>query len=158
MQRNDAVKQFSKIFFRDLMSQNVQILEFKCGNKLATLHCFTICHNYKKASIFSSQGCPVVAFQSERLKHQTVCDFRPLHCQYSSHGCSMVLSVKVRGSGRFNCYHFNISQDLAWHHKQCTFATLKNDFELEPEESEVSLNPAPSMPTRKKASMKVKSK
>ena len=45
--------------------------------------------------IFRKYGCPIITVQSERLKHQTVCDFRPVHCPYSSHGCSMVLAVKV---------------------------------------------------------------
>ena len=44
---------------------------------------------------FRFQGCSVITFQSERLKHQTVCEYRPVHCQYSSHGCEMVLAVKA---------------------------------------------------------------
>lgn len=81
---------------------------------------------------YGSQGCSIIMFQTERLKHQTICDFRPVHCQYSSHGCSMVLAVK----------------DMPWHLKQCTFAALKNDLETE---SDLQ----PDMPSRKK-STKVK--
>ena len=47
----------------------------------------------------------MTAFQSERQSHQTVCQFRPVHCQFSGSGCEVVLAVKV---GRLTvCYFAN---------------------------------------------------
>ena len=100
------------------------------------------------------QGCPVSTFQSSRLSHQTVCEFRPVECQHSGHGCPVVLAVKVGQSSVSSNYDINISlilQDIPWHHRNCEYAQIVNANANTANNTEI-----PDMPTRKKSSMKLK--
>eukprot|EP00092_Neocalanus_flemingeri_P033361 GFUD01036276.1.p1 GENE.GFUD01036276.1~~GFUD01036276.1.p1 ORF type:complete len:266 (-),score=75.87 GFUD01036276.1:122-919(-) len=55
---------------------------------------------------FGTRGCPESVFLPSRLQHETVCQFRPVNCQFQHHGCEQVFSVK----------------DMCWHHKMCRYA------------------------------------
>lgn len=74
---------------------------------------------------FGSRGCTEYVFLDTRLTHETLCKFRPVHCQYEKHGCNAVFSMK----------------DMCWHHKMCSYANY-------PHPNVVVL---PSMPSRKKS-------
>ena len=104
--------------------------------------------------LFRPQGCTVTTFQSSRLSHQTVCEFRPVECQYSGHGCQVVLAVKVGHiTSVLTNYDINIFilQDIPWHHKHCEYAQIVNVNVSNTINTEI-----PDMPTRKKSSMKLK--
>ena len=105
--------------------------------------------------LFRPQGCTVTTFQSSRLSHQTVCEFRPVECQYSGHGCQVVLAVKVGHLSHLisvsnNDINIFILQDIPWHHKHCEYAQIVN-LSNTTNNTEI-----PDMPTRKKSSMKLK--
>merc|ERR1719228_2899247 len=59
---------------------------------------------------YSSQGCTTFAFQTSRLQHETVCQFRPVSCQFQHLGCQQVSSIK----------------DMASHHKICRYSDKEN--------------------------------
>ena len=100
--------------------------------------------------MFRPQGCPVSTFQSSRLSHQSVCEFRPVECQHSGQGCPVVLAVKV-GQSNNDINIFLILQDIPWHHRNCEYAQIANANANTTNNTEI-----PDMPTRKKASMKLK--
>merc|ERR1712212_40372 len=54
----------------------------------------------------SGRGCLVHAFPEEREEHEQKCMYRPQTCQYSIHGCTIVLPRK----------------DICWHHRMCDYA------------------------------------
>ena len=45
--------------------------------------------------VLRERGCPEFVFLDTRLNHETLCKYRPLHCQFEKHGCTAVFSVKV---------------------------------------------------------------
>merc|ERR1719228_3292140 len=59
---------------------------------------------------YGSQGCITFVFQTNRLQHETVCQFRPVSCQFQHLGCQHVLSIK----------------DMASHHKICRYSDKEN--------------------------------
>jgi len=73
---------------------------------------------------YGPQGCPSSVFLPSRLQHETVCQFRPVNCQFVNQGCKQVFSVK----------------DMLWHHKMCSYAHYPHK------------NVLPNMPGRKKCS------
>jgi len=72
---------------------------------------------------YGTRGCAEFVFLDSRLQHETLCKFRPVHCQFEKHGCKAIFSIK----------------DMRWHHKMCEFAHYPHP------------NVLPSMPTRKKS-------
>jgi len=79
---------------------------------------------------YGSRGCSSSVFLPTRLQHETVCQFRPVNCQFVNHGCQQVFSVK----------------DMVWHHRMCSYAHYPHK------------NILPNMPGRKKSSSSSDSK
>lgn len=75
---------------------------------------------------YGCRGCGEFVFLDTRLRHETLCKFRPISCQFEKHGCTAVFSVK----------------DMCWHHKMCAYANYPHP------------NVLPNMPTRKKGGAK----
>jgi len=73
---------------------------------------------------YGPRGCSSSVFLPTRLQHETVCQFRPVNCQFVDHGCQQVFSVK----------------DMMWHHRLCSYAHYPHK------------NVLPNMPGRKKCS------